>query len=106
MESAETVLQKIVQLQKSEGYSDQKMAGKIGCSRPLYQRTRTGRIPMGGTFLKGAMDLLISIQTEGRTSAIKRDTAETNVNLELKLDGSGNHDIKTGIKMLAHMLCM
>ncbi|OGN94967.1 MAG: imidazoleglycerol-phosphate dehydratase [Chloroflexi bacterium RBG_13_51_18] len=50
------------------------------------------------------MDLLTSIQTEGRTSAIKRDTAETNVNLELKLDGSGNHAINTGIKMLDHLL--
>ena len=54
MDSPETVLQKVIQLQESNGFSDQQMAEKIGCSRPLYQRTRTGKIPMGGTFLKGA----------------------------------------------------
>ena len=104
MESAEKVLQKIIQLQKDKGYSDQQMADKIGCSRPLYQRTRTGRIPMGGTFIKGALELLADTEKTGRTSAIKRDTAETNINLELKLDGNGSRDIKTGIKMFDHLL--
>jgi imidazoleglycerol-phosphate dehydratase len=104
MESTETVLQKIIQLQKDNGYSDQQMAGKIGCSRPLYQRTRTSRIPMGGTFIKGALELLASVEKTGRASSIKRDTKETKVSLELKLDGSGSRDIKTGIKIFDHLL--
>ena len=104
MVSTETVLQKIIQLQKDKGYSDQQMADKIGCSRPLYQRTRTGKIPMGGTFIKGALELLTDTEKTGRASSIKRDTAETNIILEIKLDGSGNRDIKTGIKMLDHLL--
>jgi imidazoleglycerol-phosphate dehydratase len=104
MDSAETVLQKIVQLQNTNGYSDQQMADKIGCSRPLYQRTRTGKIPMGGTFLKGAMDLLKSLVAEGRNTTIKRDTKETNINLELNLDGKGSWAINTGIKMFDHLL--
>ena len=104
MESSETVLQKIVQLQKSKGYSDQQMADKIGCSRPLYQRTRTSRIPMGGTFLKGAMELLTTLTEEGRDSTVNRATKETNINLELKLDGTGKWAIKTGIKMFDHLL--
>ena len=90
MDSAEIVLQKIIQLQKTNGYSDQQMAEKIGCSRPLYQRTRTGKIPIGGTFLKGAMKLLASLTAIGRKATIKRDTRETNVNLELNIDGKGN----------------
>jgi len=104
MESPEAVLQKIIQLQKTKGYSDQQMADKIGCSRPLYQRTRTSRIPMGGTFLKGAMGLLASSTTEGRSSAIKRETGETNINLEFRLDGKGNWEINTGIKIFDHLL--
>lgn len=104
MESMEAVLQKIIQLQKDKGYSDQQMAEKIGCSRPLYQRTRTGKIPMGGTFIKGALELLASMEEKGRTSSLKRDTAETNITLEMKLDGSGSRDIKTGIKMFDHLL--
>jgi imidazoleglycerol-phosphate dehydratase len=104
MESTETVLNKIIELQKSKGYSDQQMAEKIGCSRPLYQRTRTGKIPMGGTFLKGAMSLLATTTEESRISNIKRDTKETNINLELKLDGQGSWEINTGIKMFDHLL--
>jgi len=104
MDSAENVLQKIIQLQNSEGYSDQKMAEKIGCSRPLYQRTRTEKIPVGGTFLKGAMSLLALKKTEGRKSEIKRDTKETNINLELNIDGTGNWAISTGINIFDHFL--
>lgn len=104
MDAAENILQKIIQYQNSNGYSDQKMADKIGCSRPLYQRTRTEKIPMGGTFLKGAMELLASKIKEGRKSAVKRDTKETNINLELNIDGTGQWAITTGIKIFDHLL--
>jgi len=104
MDSAENVLQKIIQLQNGGGYSDQQMAEKIGCSRPLYQRTRTEKIPVGGTFLKGAMKLLASQTTQGRKTAVKRDTKETNINLELNIDGTGNWAIATGIKIFDHFL--
>ncbi|OGO17272.1 MAG: imidazoleglycerol-phosphate dehydratase [Chloroflexi bacterium RBG_16_50_11] len=50
------------------------------------------------------MKLLNSIITEGRKSSIKRDTAETNVNLELNIDGTGKYTINTGIKMFDHIL--
>ena len=39
-----------------------------------------------------------------RKSSIKRATQETNINLTLNLDGTGKHDINTGIKMLDHLL--
>jgi imidazoleglycerol-phosphate dehydratase len=39
-----------------------------------------------------------------RLSAIKRETRETNINLELNIDGSGKYEINTGIKMFDHLL--
>ena len=39
-----------------------------------------------------------------RQSVIKRDTRETDINLELNIDGSGRWDITTGIKMFDHLL--
>jgi imidazoleglycerol-phosphate dehydratase len=39
-----------------------------------------------------------------RKSSIKRTTQETNISLTLNLDGTGKHDINTGIKMLDHLL--
>ncbi len=39
-----------------------------------------------------------------RTAAIRRTTAETDIRMELSLDGSGNADISTGIGFFDHML--
>ena len=39
-----------------------------------------------------------------RQSNVKRETRETNVSLELNLDGSGQWEMNTGIKMFDHLL--
>ncbi len=39
-----------------------------------------------------------------RTAKIQRSTAETQIELELNLDGSGNSQIQTGVGFLDHML--
>ncbi len=39
-----------------------------------------------------------------RASIIKRETRETNISLELNLDGSGNYEMVTGIRMFDHLL--
>jgi imidazoleglycerol-phosphate dehydratase len=102
--SADEVLKKIIQVQIKNGYSDQEMAGKIGCSRPLYQRTRTGKISPGGTFLRGAMKIISADSGELRKTEIVRETAETRIALELNIDGTGQYRVETGIGMLDHLL--
>lgn len=39
-----------------------------------------------------------------RTAEIRRQTKETDIRLSLNLDGSGQHEIRTGIGFLDHML--
>ena len=39
-----------------------------------------------------------------RQAAVKRETKETNINLEFNIDGSGKCDINTGIPMFDHLL--
>ncbi len=39
-----------------------------------------------------------------RTSTIHRQTAETDITLSLNLDGSGRHDVATGVGFLDHLL--
>jgi imidazoleglycerol-phosphate dehydratase len=39
-----------------------------------------------------------------RTSTIQRKTNETDISLTLNLDGTGQHDIQTGVGFLDHML--
>lgn len=40
----------------------------------------------------------------GRTATIVRETGETAVTVELNLDGTGQHQVETGLVMLDHML--
>jgi imidazoleglycerol-phosphate dehydratase len=41
-----------------------------------------------------------------RTAQITRETAETNITLSLDLDGSGQHEIETGVGFFDHMLTL
>ncbi len=104
METANEVIERIIRFQKEHGYTDRQMAEKIGCSRPLYQRTRSRRISVGGTFLKGAMKLLALLVAGNRSAVIKRETGETNIRLELHIDGTGKWEIATGITIFDHLL--
>ena len=39
-----------------------------------------------------------------RRSKINRETTETEISVQLSLDGNGRYDISTGIRFLDHML--
>ena len=39
-----------------------------------------------------------------RTATVKRETKETNISLELNIDGGGKYEINTGIRMFDHLL--
>lgn len=39
-----------------------------------------------------------------RIAVVKRETRETNISLELDIDGTGKYEIDTGIKMFDHLL--
>ncbi len=39
-----------------------------------------------------------------RKATVKRETKETNISLELNIDGSGNYEMVTGIRMFDHLL--
>jgi len=116
VDQVKEIIEKVEELQKESGYNDQQMADKIGCSRPLYQQTRTRKITAGGRFLNGAIALLSSkVEVSSspvanrevkvnRSSAVNRKTKETNINLKLDIDSNGKYEIKTGIKMFDHLL--
>jgi imidazoleglycerol-phosphate dehydratase len=98
----EELVEALKETQKKNGYTDQKMAEKIGLSRPYYNQIRMGNVIMGPlTRLKviQALPLLVT-----RLSIVKRKTRETDISLALNLDGSGKWEINTGIKMFDHLL--
>lgn len=46
---------RLKEIQDREGFTDSQMAQLIGCSRQLYQMTRTSRVEIGTKILKGAV---------------------------------------------------
>ncbi len=48
-------LTELLAIQKKEHLTDKEIATKIGCSRQLYQMTRTEKIPLGFKILQGAV---------------------------------------------------
>ena len=96
------VVETLKEIQKSNGYTDQQMAGKIGCSRPYYNQIRVGNASMG--LLLRLKVIQAFPQIAARFSIVKRETKETNISLELNIDGSGQYEINTGIPMLDHLL--
>ena len=41
-----------------------------------------------------------------RTAKVIRNTKETQIELEINLDGSGEYEVETGIPFFDHMLCL
>ncbi len=52
----------------------------------------------------GLTHYLFCIKTMSRTASIQRHTLETQINVSVNLDGTGNADFSTGLAFLEHML--
>jgi imidazoleglycerol-phosphate dehydratase len=110
------IVDKAKQIQESNGYSDMEMASLIGYARTTYNQIKNGRKPAGADFYRGILMWLenngkglFDIEDERNNNrrryyTINRKTKETNINLELNLDGSGRWEINTGISMFDHLL--
>jgi imidazoleglycerol-phosphate dehydratase len=96
------LVETLKEIQKKNGYTDLKMAAKIGCNRSYYNLIRNGNavigLPLRLKIIKAFPLLAV------RLSTIQRQTRETDISLELNLDGSGQWQINSGIKMFDHLL--
>jgi len=114
------IIEKAKQIQESNGYSDTKMANLIGYRRETYNQIKNGVKPVGAVFYRGILTLLenngnglssiFDIRNEsnnnrGRYSPpINRKTKETDISVELNIDGTGKHEINNGLGMFDHLL--
>jgi len=91
------------ELKKRSGYTDKQIGEKAGGYRREYVNSiLNGKSPMTVPFSLGAAQAFQLLFD--RSKAVNRETEETNISLELNIDGSGQWEIDTGIKMLDHFL--
>jgi len=99
------VVENLREIKKMNGYTDQKIAEKTGYSRGYINQVLNGNLPMSPAFsLKVAQVFSLISKIGNRVATVNRETRETKISLELNVDGSGQWEINTGIKMFDHLL--
>lgn len=91
--------------------SDMQLAQNLGCQGILLQEEHSAHhfpVALTTTDWDKIADFLIDFdhqtKTSGRTAHIQRSTRETDIQVKLNMDGSGQKDMDTGIGFFDHML--
>jgi len=90
------------EVMETNGLTDREMADKLGYSRSYLNQVRNGEVPMTRRFIIKVLGVFPLLA--GRTAEVNRKTGETDISLELNIDGTGQWDIDTGIYMFDHLL--
>jgi imidazoleglycerol-phosphate dehydratase len=111
------IVEKAKQIQESNGYSDAEMAKLIGYTRrETYNLIKNGKKPVGADFYRGILAWLdnngrglITLKDKRNSNGKRywstpRQTKETDINLEIEIDGSGKAEINNGMGMFDHLL--
>ena len=98
-------VEQIRELKVKYGYTDKKLGEETGYSRQYINQILNGSVAMNPVISARFATLFPQVSGyAARASVIKRKTRETDISLELNVDGSGEWEIKTDIPMLDHLL--
>lgn len=81
--------------------SDIEFAKRLGCGSVFFNSVKSADADFSAYQWD---DIYRYLKTKARISFIERKTSETNVSIELNLDGSGKSSIRTGIGFFDHLL--
>lgn len=89
--------------------TDVELASNLGSKAILFSpdaRSDSPHLPKNAlSLIAMSWDEIYMQVAQGRRSAqVERKTAETSVRVELNLDGTGNHEITTGLGLFDHMI--
>src|SRR3972149_3557687 len=96
-------VEQIRELKTKYGYTDRKLGEETGYSRQYINQILNGNVAMSPAISARFASLLPRMRA-ARIAVIKRKTRETDISLELNVDGTGQWEVDTGIKMLDHFL--
>jgi imidazoleglycerol-phosphate dehydratase/histidinol-phosphatase len=83
--------------------TDVKLAQNIGCKSI---RLTTEASSKADFKTESFMEACTFILRQARSASVKRKTLETNISIEVCLDGTGSHDVSSGIGFFDHMLSL
>ncbi len=81
--------------------TDIEMARNLGCNAIFFNPERSADSVLSTS---DWMEIFRYLKSKPRVASVVRKTKETDVQLEINLDGTGKSNISTGIKFLDHML--
>ena len=91
-------------LKTEYGYTDSKIAEMTGYSRSYINQMFNGVVPLNPGLYSNMIQLLKVVETpKDRTASVNRKTGETDIAMELNIDGTGKWEIDTGIYMFDHI---
>ncbi|MBI4188168.1 MAG: imidazoleglycerol-phosphate dehydratase HisB, partial [Chloroflexi bacterium] len=98
-------IEQIKELKTKYGYTDERIGQETGYSRQYINQILNGSVPLNPSISAKLSRLFpLASMKATRTADVKRKTRETDIALELNLDGTGEWQVKTDIPMFDHML--
>ena len=98
-------IEELKRLKTEYGYTDSKIAEMTGYSRSYINQMFNGVVPLNPGLYSNMIQLLRVVESpKDRIAVVSRKTGETQITLELNIDGTGKWDIDTGIYMFDHLL--
>lgn len=98
-------IDRIRELKVQYGYTDSQIGRETGYSRQYINQVLNGNLPLNPA-LSARLEKLFAApdRAAGRQAVIERKTRETDIRLELDIDGTGEWDIETDVRLFDHML--
>ncbi len=98
-------VEQVRELKVKYGYTDSKLGQETGYSRQYINQILNGSVAMTPAISARFSSLFPRInEGKNRTAEVRRKTRETDISLDLNIDGTGQWEVNTSIKMLDHLL--
>jgi len=98
-------IEELKELKRLNGYTDNGIAEITGYNRSYINQMLNGAKPISPAFSSKISQVFrLDDEIGDRSATVRRRTGETDISLELDIDGTGKFDISTGIYMLDHFL--
>jgi imidazoleglycerol-phosphate dehydratase len=93
------------EIKRRTRYTDSEIAKMTGYNRSYVNQMINGIVPVSEAFYSKISEVIpLAGETGSRAVSFRRETSETDIGIDLNIDGTGELDVSTGIYMLDHFI--